>query len=70
MAVEDASTGDVELVVDHCGAVMHPPLVQVLTLEEFVGFGIIGNHSPGISWKVDFNQPTSKSKWLYFLHFP
>lgn len=54
MAVEDASTGDIELVVDHCSAVMHPPLLQVLTLEEFVGFGVVGNHSPGVSWKLDF----------------
>lgn len=51
MAVEDASAGDIELVVDHCGAVMHPSLLQVLTLNEFVGLGVIGNHSPGVSWK-------------------
>lgn len=51
MAVEDAPAGDIELVVDHCGTVMHPPLLQVLALEEFVGFGVVGNHSPGVAWK-------------------
>lgn len=51
VGVEDASACDVELVVDHCGAVMHPPLLQVLALDEFVGLGVVGDHSPGVSWK-------------------
>lgn len=52
--VEDPSTGDIELVVDHCCAVMHPPLLQVLALDEFVGFGVVGDHSPGVSWNLGF----------------
>lgn len=55
MTIEDASTGDIELVVDHCSAVMHPSLLQVLTLDKFVGFGVVGDHSLGVSWKLDFH---------------
>lgn len=56
VVIEDASAGDVELVVDDRGAVMHPSLLQVLAFDKFVGLGVVGNHSPGVSCKVDLGQ--------------
>lgn len=53
VAIQDASTCDVDLAVDHCSTVMHSSLLQVLTLEEFVGFGVVGNHSRGVPWRLD-----------------
>lgn len=49
MAVEDTSSRDVELVVDHGGAVMHPTLLQILTFDKFVALGVVGYHSSGIA---------------------
>ena len=48
MAADVASTCDVELVVENGGRVMHPPLLQVGTLDELVGLELIRDHSPGV----------------------
>lgn len=49
MAVDVTSAGDVEFVVENGGRVVHPPLLQVGTLDEPVGLGVVCNHSPGVS---------------------
>lgn len=60
VGIEDASAGDVELVVDHRRAVVHPTLLQVLTLDEFVGLGVVGDHSPGVPWEERKHKMMSK----------
>lgn len=62
MAIEDSSTGDIELVVDHCGAMVHSSLLQILTFEKFVGLGVVGDHPPGVPWKLDFNSANFKGQ--------
>lgn len=49
MAVDVTSAGDVECVIEHRGRVVHPPLLQVGTLDEPVGLGVICNHSSSVS---------------------
>lgn len=49
MAVDVTSTGDVEFVVEDGGRVMHPPLLQVGTLDETVRLDVVCDHSPGVS---------------------
>lgn len=48
MAVDVTSAGDVDFVVENGGRVVHPPLLQVGTLDEPVGLGVVCNHSPGV----------------------
>lgn len=49
MAADVTSACDVELIVEAGGSMVHPPLLQVGTLNELVGLGVIGDHSPGVS---------------------
>lgn len=49
VAIDVTSAGDVEFVVENGGRVVHPPLLQVGTLNEPVGLGVVCNHSPGVS---------------------
>ena len=49
VAVDGTSAGDVEFVIENSGSVVHPPLLQVGTLDEPVGLGVVSDHSPGVS---------------------
>lgn len=49
VAIDITSANNVEFVVENGGRVVHPPLLQVGTLDEPVGFGVICDHSPGVS---------------------
>lgn len=49
MAVDVSSASDEECVIEHCGRVVHPSLLQVGTLDEPVGLGVICNHSSSVS---------------------
>lgn len=49
MATDVTSAGDVEFVIENSGRVVHSPLLQVGTLDEPVGFGVVCDHSPGVS---------------------
>lgn len=49
MAVNVTSAGDVEFVIENGGRVVHPPLLQVGTLDEPVGLGVVSDYSPGVS---------------------
>lgn len=51
VAVNVTSTGDVEFVIEHRGRMVHPPLLQVGTLDEPVGLGVVGDHPPGVSYE-------------------
>ena len=44
-----AAPGDVEFVVEDGDRVMHPPLLQVGTVGEAVGLGVVGHHPPGVA---------------------
>lgn len=39
---------DVESVIENSGRMVHPPLLQVGTLDKPIGLGVVGNHSPGV----------------------
>ena len=56
LAVEEAAARHVELVVDHRGAVVHPPLLQVLTLDKLVGFSVVGDHPSGVPWEMKADE--------------
>lgn len=49
VAIDGASTGDIEFVIENGGRMVHPPLLQVGTLDEPVGLGVVCDHSPGVS---------------------
>lgn len=48
-AVNETSTCDVEFVFEDGGRVVHPPLLQVGTLDEAVGPGVVCDYPPGVS---------------------
>lgn len=56
MAIDVTSTGNVECVIEHCGRVMHPSLLQVGTLNEPVGLGVVCNHSSSVSCDREGNN--------------
>lgn len=49
VAIDGASAGDIEFVIENGSRMVHPPLLQVGTLDEPVGLGVVCNHSPGVS---------------------
>lgn len=49
MTTDRTSAGHIEFVVEDGGRMVHPPLLQVGTLDKPVGFGVICDHSPGVS---------------------
>lgn len=48
-AGNETSTGDVEFVFEDGGRVVHPPLLQVGTLDEAVGLGVVRDDPAGVS---------------------
>lgn len=48
-AVNEAAACDVEFVLEDGGRVVHPPLLQVGTLGEAVGLGVVCDYPPGVS---------------------
>lgn len=48
-AVNETSACDVELVFEDGGGVVHPPLLQVGTLNEAVGLGVVCDDPAGVS---------------------
>lgn len=49
VAIYSTPAGDVEFVIENSGRMVHPPLLQVGTLDEPVGLGVVCHHSPGVS---------------------
>lgn len=49
VSVDGTSAGDVELVIENGGRMVHPPLLQVGTLDEPVCLGVVCDHSPRVS---------------------
>lgn len=49
VAIDGASASDIEFVIENGGRMVHPPLLQVGTLDEPVGLGVVCNHSSGVS---------------------
>lgn len=48
MPVNVTPTRDVEFVIENGGRVVHPPVLQVGTLDKPVGLGVVCDHSPGV----------------------
>ncbi len=49
MAIDVTPAADVEIVIENSSGVVHPSLLQVGTLDEPVGLGVVCDHSPGVS---------------------
>lgn len=49
MPIDVTPASYVEFVIENSGRVVHPPVLQVGTLDEPVGLGVVCDHSPGVS---------------------